>query len=110
MCKPMYCFSCIECPPFFDHTGQIEYIEMPFKESGLAPLASATEKDVLAMSVLYIFYYSGEIILVSFQTVIIMYLRRSRIVLGTHFKITWFIQELREATFNEALEDQRRKK
>lgn len=72
-------------PPIFDKTGQIEYIEMSFKESGLAPLASATEKDVLAMSVLYIFYYSGEIILVSFQTVIIMYLRRSRIVLGTHF-------------------------
>ena len=53
------------------------------EEGGGKPMADATPNDVLAMSVLYIFYYSGEIILVAFQTVIIMYLRRSRIVLGT---------------------------
>ena len=49
-------------------------------------MADANTNDVLAMSVLYIFYYSGEIILVAFQTVIIMYLRRSRIVLGLGFR------------------------
>ena len=57
------------------------------EEGGGKPMADANINDVLAMSVLYIFYYSGEIILVAFQTVIIMYLRRSRIVLGLVFAI-----------------------
>ena len=61
------------------------------EEGGGKPMADANINDVLAMSVLYIFYYSGEIILVAFQTVIIMYLRRSRIVLGLVLQFLYFL-------------------
>ena len=51
-------------------------------EGGKAPLQQANNSDVMAMGVLYIIYYLGELVLVTCQTVIIMYLRRSRLILG----------------------------
>ena len=37
---------------------------------------------MLAFGVFYDFYYLGELLLVTLQTIMIMYLRRSRLVLG----------------------------
>lgn len=51
-------------------------------QGGKAPLSEANNLDVLAMAVLYVIYYIGELVLVTGQTVIIMYLRRSRLILG----------------------------
>ena len=56
--------------------------ESSLYEDGKAPLSAANNYDVLAMGVLYAFYYIGELVLVTCQTVIIMYLRRSRLILG----------------------------
>ena len=50
--------------------------------SSLENKSKCSSADVLAFGVFYDFYYLGELLLVTLQTIMIMYLRRSRLVLG----------------------------
>lgn len=52
------------------------------EEEGQVALLEASSADVLAFGIFYDFYYLGELLLVTLQTIMIMYLRRSRLVLG----------------------------